>query len=153
MTDRYAGRLTILEDQEIDELYGLPRFTPDERVHFFAPSLEERDAADRHHTLANRVLFILQAGYFKAKKMFFSFEFDEVREDVWHVLRQHYPPHHDDGLRAPILKQTRHAQQRKILTLYGYRACDAAERASLVEKAEQTARISAKPIYLFQILV
>ena len=62
MTDRYAGRLTILEDQEIDELYGLPRFTPDERVHFFAPSLDERDAADRHHTLANRVLFILQAG-------------------------------------------------------------------------------------------
>ena len=102
MTDRYAGRLTILEDQEIDELYGLPRFTLDERVHFFTPSLDERDVADRHHTLANRVLFILQAGYFKAKKMFFSFEFDEVWEDVWHVLRQHYPLHQDDGLRAPI---------------------------------------------------
>lgn len=153
MTDRYASRLTILEDQEIEELYGRPRFTPDERVHFFALTPEERAVADRHYNLANRVLFIVQAGYFKAKTMFFPFAFDDVREDVGYVLRQHYPLLHDCDLNAPILKQTRHAQQQKILAMYGYRACDGAERAALMEKAEQTARISAKPIYLFQTLV
>ena len=112
MTDRYAGRLTILEDQEIEELYGRPRFTLDERTHFFALTPDERDVADRHHHLANRVLFVLQVGYFKAKTMFFSFEFDDVHEDVRHVLQQHYPSRRDSGLNAPILKQTRHAQQR-----------------------------------------
>jgi Domain of unknown function (DUF4158) len=91
MTDRYTGRLKILEAQEIEELYGRPRFTHDERVHFFSLTPEERGVADRHYDLTNRVLFILQAGYFKAKTMFFAFEFNDVSEDVRHILQQHYP--------------------------------------------------------------
>ena len=47
--------------------------------------------ADGHYSLASRVLFILKAGYFKAKTLFFSFEIDEVADDVKHVLQQHYP--------------------------------------------------------------
>jgi len=99
------------------------------------------------------VLFILQAGYFKAKTMFFAFEFNDVSEDVRHILQQHYPRFLDREPTAPILKQTRHTQQQRILSLYGYRACNGAERVALVEKAEQTARISAKPIFVFQALV
>jgi hypothetical protein len=30
---------------------------------------------------------ILQAGYFKAKTLFFSFEIDEVADDVKHILQ------------------------------------------------------------------
>jgi Domain of unknown function (DUF4158) len=153
MTDRYTGRLKILEAQEIEELYGRPRFTHDERVHFFSLTPEERGVADRHYDLTNRVLFILQAGYFKAKTMFFAFEFNDVSEDVRHILQQHYPRFLDREPTAPILKQTRHTQQQRILSLYGYRACNGAERVALVEKAEQTARISAKPIFVFQALV
>jgi hypothetical protein len=36
MATRYKDRITILEDAEIEELYGRPRFTHDERVHYFA---------------------------------------------------------------------------------------------------------------------
>jgi hypothetical protein len=32
MATRYKDRITILEDAEIEELYGRPRFTHDERV-------------------------------------------------------------------------------------------------------------------------
>jgi hypothetical protein len=46
------------------------------------------------------VLFILQAGYFKAKTLFFSFEIDEVADDVKHVLQQHYPQYHDAALKS-----------------------------------------------------
>jgi hypothetical protein len=56
-------------------------------------------------------------------------------------------------LAEPIPKQSRITQQQRILTLYGYRACDGAERARLGEKARQVVRISAKPIYLFQVLI
>lgn len=45
---------------------------------------------------------------------------------------------------APSLKKTRHGQQRKILDLYGYRACNGKERAALMKKADQAVRISAK---------
>ena len=153
MATRYKDRITILEDAEIEELYGRPRFTHDERVHYFALTPEERAVADGHYSLASRVLFILQAGYFKAKTLFFSFEIDEVADDVKHVLQQHYPQYHDAALKSAIVKQTRHAQQRKLLELYGYRACAGAERAALGAKADQVVRISAKPIYVFQALV
>ena len=66
MATRYKDRITILEDAEIEELYGRPRFTYDERVHYFALTPEEHTVADGHYSLASRVLFILQAGYFKA---------------------------------------------------------------------------------------
>jgi hypothetical protein len=82
MATRYKDRITILEDAEIEELYGRPRFTHDERIHYFALTPEERAAANGHYSLASRVLFILQAGYFKAKTLFFSFEIDEVADDV-----------------------------------------------------------------------
>src|SRR4029077_3467179 len=82
---------------EIEELYGRPRFTHDERVHYFALTPEGRAVADGHYSLASRVLFILQAGYFKAKTLFFSFEIDEVADDVKHVLQQHYPVRNPKG--------------------------------------------------------
>ena len=55
--------------------------------------------------MASRVLFILQVGYFKAKTLFFSFEIDEVADDVKHVLQQHYPQYHDTALKSAIVKR------------------------------------------------
>jgi len=91
MAQQYQDRIKLLEDQEIDELYGLPRFDHDEQSYYFSLTQEEQDIANSHRTQENRVLFILQVDYFKAKTMFFSFEFNEVRNDVRHILRQYYP--------------------------------------------------------------
>ena len=49
MADRYKDRLKILEDREIEELYGRPQFNPEERVHFFSLTPEERAVADGHY--------------------------------------------------------------------------------------------------------
>ena len=89
MSALHKKRLKILVDQEIEDLYGRPRFSHEERELFFSLTHEERTTADSHHNLARRVLFILQLGYFKAKKLFFNFEFDDVREDVRHILQLH----------------------------------------------------------------
>ena len=153
MASQYKDRITILDEQEIEELYGLPQFTHEERTYYFSLTPEERAIAESHRSLANRVLFILQAGYFKAKTLFFTFEFEGVENDVQHILQQHFPRYCDVRLAEPIPKQSRITQQQHILTLYGYRACDGAERARLGEKARQVVRISAKPIYLFQALI
>ncbi len=153
MTKQYKDRIKILEDHEIDELYELPHFDPDEQSYYFSLTQEERDLANSHRSIENRVLFILQAGYFKAKTMFFSFEFNEVQDDIRHILQQHFPLSNDIHMAEPVLRQTKHAQQQKILALYGYRACNAEERTCLMEKARHVVKISAKPIYLFQILI
>lgn len=70
MATRYKDRITILEDAEIEELYGRPRFTHDERVHYFALTPEERAVADGHYSLASRVLFILQAAISRQRRCF-----------------------------------------------------------------------------------
>ena len=67
MATRYKDRITILEDAEIEELYGRPRFTHDERVHYFALTPEERAVADGHYSLASRVLFNPAGGLFQGQ--------------------------------------------------------------------------------------
>ena len=46
-----------------------------------------------------------------------------------------------------IAKHTRLKQQRVILALCTYRYCDATARQHLATKAQQAARICAKPVY------
>ncbi len=74
-------------------------------------------------------------------------------DDIRYILQQHFPGISEIRRQALILRQTRHAQQQKILALYGYRACQDAERAHLADQARQMVRVSAKPLYLFQALM
>ena len=62
-------RLRILSDDEIDALYGRPRFTQEERNEYFTLSAQERATLGQLHSLKSRVFFILQLGYFKARRM------------------------------------------------------------------------------------
>ncbi len=137
MASPYQGRIKILDTSEIEELYGRPRFYPEEQTYYFALTPEERDIANSYRTRENRILFILQAGYFKAKTMFFSFALHEVQDDIRYILQQHFSLVSEIRWQAPILRQTRHAQQQKILALYGYRTCQEAERARLADQARQ----------------
>ena len=61
-------RLRILRDDEIDALYGRPRFTPEEREEYFA--LPAAQSAT------------LQLGYFKARHMFVVLNPDKIAEDA-----------------------------------------------------------------------
>ncbi len=149
----FKGRIKILEDDEIEELYGLPRFNTEEQTYYFDLTEGEQEIAISSRTLENQILFILQAGYFKAKTKFFSFELKDVKDDVRQILKQHFPTITDIQLSDTFQKQARHDQQLKIMELHGYRPYTEEERASLLEKASQFVKLSAKPIYLFQSLV
>lgn len=104
MVQQYPGRIKILEDHEIEKLYARPRFYPEERTYYFALTQEERDIANSYRTRENRIPFILQAGYFKAKTMFFSFAFNEVQDDIRHILQQHFSFASDIRWNAPVLR-------------------------------------------------
>ncbi len=66
-------RLRILGEEEIDALYGLPRFTDEERLEYFALSPTEKAALEQFHSIKSRISFILQLGYFKSHHLFFVF--------------------------------------------------------------------------------
>ena len=67
-------RLRILGDDEIEAIYGRPRFTPEERLQYFALSQSEKDLLQEFRSVHSQAYFILQLGYFKAKRLFFTFE-------------------------------------------------------------------------------
>src|SRR5512135_1066804 len=134
-------RLRILRDEEIDALYGRPRFTPEEREEYFALSLAETAALEQFHSIKSRIYATLQLGYFKARQMFFALDPNEIAEDTRYIQERYFPQAPCPDL--TITKVTRLRQQRVILTLCNYRTCDAKERRRLPTKARQAASVSA----------
>ena len=116
-----SRRLSILSAAEVDDLYGLPSFTPDERGLYFDLSAKESDAVGSVHTASVAVHLILQLGYFKAKRQFFVYENHTVLEDLGYIVGRYFP---DKGLASvkPLSKPTRLEQQGVILKLFDYKA-------------------------------
>jgi len=150
-TENPGKRLIVLEGDEVEALYGRPRFTHEERVQYFALSPKEQSVLDQLHSIKSRVYFILQLGYFKARHMFFIFHLNEVDEDVRYVGERYFPDFKDDE--PTIARGTRLKQQRLILGLCNYRSWNAGAQKKLDAKARQAAMICAKPIYLFRELI
>lgn len=151
-TNTPEKRLRILGDDEIEALYGRPRFTDEERVQAFALAQEERALLQELRSLRSQTYFILQLGYFKAKRLFFMFDLQETAEDVQYIRGQYFPDERIDDLSA-LNKRTIFNQRRLILDLYHYRSCDEEERQNIEHKARQAARVSSKPIYVFRELM
>ena len=144
-------RLNILGEDEIEALYGRPRFTHEERIEYFSLSPTERSVLAQLHSIKSQLCFVLQLGYFKARPQFFIFSLHEVAEDAKYVQAQYFPGHQVADL--TIAKVTRIKQQGMILELLNYRYCDTQERQTLQAKARQAARIFGKPVYVFRELM
>ena len=144
-------RLQILGENEINDLYGLPRFTPEEQTEYFALSPREAAAIEQLHRIKSRIYAILQLGYFKARHLFFIFSWPIVAADAKHIQERYFPKFQLTEL-SPA-KVTRLKQQRLILKLCNYRTCSDTERQALISTAQRVARVCGKPIYIFRELM
>jgi hypothetical protein len=144
-----SRRLSILTAQEVDDLYGLPRFTEEDRRLYFALSPSERDLVDGVYTISVAVHLILQLGYFKAKRQFFVYAREAVTEDLEHILRRHFPTPEMADIKG-LSKPTRLEQQQVILKLFGYQLCDTAAKSELEQKAKRVAMLSTQPIFILR---
>ena len=151
-TPEYRNRrLKILGQDEIDEIYGLPRFSDEERELYFTLMPSEEATLEDLHSTQSKIAFILQLGYFKARRMFFIFTAHDVAADLNHVAERYFP-----GTAEPdctVSKRTRLKHQRLILTLCKYKICDDSDRQYLEVKAREAAMVSGKPIYVFRQLL
>lgn len=142
------ARLDILTTKELQALYGLPHFGREERDMYFALDSLEKQALDELRIPAAKIYFILQLGYFKAKRQFFVFDLSAVAEDAAHIQRRYFPEVAVLSDLA-ISKPTRLAQQTQILKLLGYQACSQEWKRKLQEKSGQIVTVYTKPIYIF----
>lgn len=143
--------LRILSDEEIDLLYGRPRFSTEEQAEYFQLSPEERELSSTLHALKSRIFFILQLGYFKARRQFFVMDLNEVMPDLQFIQACYYPE--SSPIDSVISKATRLKHQQLILNLFGYRYCQTKERQQLHQKAHQLAKLSARPITVCRELI
>lgn len=146
-----SKRLQILGDDEIEELYGLPHFTPEEQAEYFALSPQDIAAIKPLHGLKSQIYAILQLGYFRARHRFFIFPFSAVRADIHYIQAQYFPSF--ELTEYEPTKPTRLKHQQIILELCDYRQCDDTARQVLLVKAQQAAKVSSKPIYIFRELL
>ena len=143
-----SHRLAILTNEEIDDLYSLPRFTDDERLLYFDLSASEQAAvAIRRGTTG--VYLVLQLGYFKAKRQFFDVELESVREDVDHILARHFQGIAWKEFRIPTLP-TRVGLRKLVLQLLDVRPWSRPARTALVERLQHIAMRSTQPRYLLR---
>lgn len=147
------NRLHVLTQDEIKALYAQPNFTQEERHEYFSLTSAEQVVLDRQHTDISKLYFILQLGYFKAKHRFFSFDFAYVPDDISYLSRRYFdaqPVSESTSIQDAINKRTRQRQQRLILQLCQYHRCNDQHRYQIRIKAQQAARVSGKPIYVFR---
>jgi Domain of unknown function (DUF4158)/Tn3 transposase DDE domain len=147
-----SRRLAILSAKEVDELYGLPHFTEDERYLYFDLSTAEREVVAAVRTVSVAVHLTLQIGYFKAKRQFFSYQQDAVIEDLNYILKQNFPGQRLASIKLPF-RHTRSEHQQIILQLFNYRLCDSDAKVELESKARRVAMLSIQPIYILRELI
>jgi TnpA family transposase len=146
------ARLSILTSQELDDLYGLPCFTEEDRQLHFDLSPAERELVDGVSTISVSAHLVLQLGYFKAKRQFFVYEVEVVRADLEHILRRYFPTRRVAEINT-LSKPTRLEQQRLILRLFDYQLCTAAAKVELEQKARRVAMLSAQPVFILRELL
>lgn len=127
----------------------MPRFTDEDRQLYFDLSPAEKAAAGAIRTASVAAHLILELGYFKAKRQFFSFEPSEIEEDLHYVVNAYFPGREVDDIRMPS-RPTRGLLQKTILELRNYQLCGANERAEIDTKAQRFGMLSTQPIFILR---
>lgn len=144
-----SRRLSILSQREIDDLYELPRFTEEDRQLYFDLSAAESERVEAIRTAPAKAHFILQLGYFKAKRQFFAYSREAAQEDLRHILERYFPGR-DVATMGELSKPTRLEQEQQILNLFNYRRCGSAVRGNVELKAQRVAVRSTQPVYILR---
>ena len=149
-----SRRLSILPAIEIEDLFGLPKFTDEDQHLYFDLSSGEQALLETVGKKTSAIHLILSLGYFKAKRQFFNYDLAEVSADIKFIVEHYFPElDYDFFLMPKLSKPTRLEHQALILQLFNYQSCDADHRRELEEKAARVAVISAQPLYILRELL
>jgi TnpA family transposase len=147
-----SERLKILTKSEIIEMYEIPNFSYKEKELYFSLNELEKNELNKFNSTESKIYFILQLGYFKAKKIFFTFSSKKIKEDVRYILKK-YLYEFDIQQNIEISKPTKLKQRGIILRLFSYKYCEQKDRNILQKKANHLATISTESTYIFKELV
>lgn len=128
-------QLNILSEAEHAALYEIPDFDDEQRLHYLNLTTEEQALMHSRPTLVTQVHCALQIAYFKAKHLFFRFDWDEVAEDVAFVLEEYFPNQIFDPI--PITKHQYYGQCTLTAKHFDYKLWSTKLEPFLLEEAER----------------
>ncbi len=146
--------LRLLKEDEIQELYVLPRPSDIEKQSIFSLNNHEYEIFSNLHTVSSKFIFILQLGFFKLKRRFYSLnELKAADESKEYVAKRYFSNFSLSEIPLQVTKPTRLNQQSLILELFNYKRYSR-EVAKLVEnEALRLASLHAKPSYIIRELL
>lgn len=145
-------RLRILTETETDDLYSRPQLTEEERICLFELNQEEQKILTSNISNATKMDAIIRLGYFKKKQQFFSFDLNEVPEDVNHIVPRYFEPAILD--KNTIGRAAKLNNQQWVLRIMKYTLFNQAQHGPiLLNKAEKLCRLSVNPVFIFQELL
>ncbi|MCP4490433.1 MAG: DUF4158 domain-containing protein [Gammaproteobacteria bacterium] len=105
-----TGKGVVLSVQS--PIYSLPTFTLPEQEQYFSLDPDASMALSKRSTIASKVHFILQLGYFKATSQFFNVDFSVIQNDIDYILKTYFP---EEKLSTNnVAKQTRHVNRHSL---------------------------------------
>ena len=143
----HVKRLTILSAKEIEVFFGIPQFDDKERSHYFSLSKTEYQLMQTL-SASTRWYFILQLGYFKAKKQFFMLNYINVKTDLNFIAR-HYECHYPY---KNISEETHRKIRALILKHLNYQDDIKTIKSILQKKSQELTYYTTKPKAIFEAL-
>lgn len=144
----YSKRLTILHESEINDLYGIPSLSLEEkRISFALNDLEQgsiKSIRDRKH----KCYAIALLGYFKIKPMQLNPTYKKLQEDLTFIAEEYFPQ-----FKIPRFSVSRMRKARiydKILNLLSFKTWNANQHQEpLIAYLLQVAKSWIEPRFLF----
>lgn len=129
------ARLTILTQDEINDLYEIPTLDDDERSFLFALDTDDIAVLDSfENNTACKVDYILQLGYYRAVNYFFLFSFQKVKADAAFIMRLYFP---DEPFPKKQVSKNHHYQNRyEVMNKFGLKDVDTDFQSQLLKEAK-----------------
>ena len=149
-----SKRLQILREDEIKLIYDRPSFSNEEREIYFYLENSEVKILENYRSINSKINFILQLGYFKYKFRFFSFDLDEVKDDISFIFIKYFNKKNLDIKKIEeVNNKTRLENQKTILKIFKYNSFAEDAKKIVEEKTLISVKICAKPKFLFKDVV
>jgi hypothetical protein len=142
-----SKRRAILLDSEIQDLYGAPKLTFEQKRYCFSLNDPELDALRSIRDRYNRVYFVLLLGYFKVKPVVLNIRYSDVCDDLQFIASELF-----SGIklkRKNLSPMQKVRIYRRIFPLLDYHWFDDDNEAGLSGRAEAAAAVSIEPRFLF----
>ena len=134
MLDASNKLLTVLPESEKSAFYDIPEFNDKQRLEFLTLTGEELELAFQRTTVAKQIYCIIQISYFKAVRIFFRIDWQQIaKDDISFILFKYFRNH--KFIEETISKREHYTSCSLITNYFSYQIWDSSFYSKLQEQA------------------